>query len=190
MVWLLAAAGAHAALSGNLVVNGGFETGDFSGWTLTDNRGYVYIQQAAYQPYVHSGSYAAQFGGGISPTSLEQAQLLATTPGTSYLIDFWLKNNSSARPSLFTVSWDGTEIFSLTDAPSFDWTEYRFVETADQGFTQVAFGFEQDNSFFEFDDVSVAAVPEASGWYAGIAVLCLMMGGLFREIRRSQRNSP
>lgn len=42
------------------ITNGGFETGDFTGWTLGGNTGYTGVTGS----YAHSGNFGAYFGAG------------------------------------------------------------------------------------------------------------------------------
>ena len=105
---------------GNLVVNGGFETGDFSGWTLTVPGHNDTVVSAIRPPdgakYSHSGMFAAQFsdiylGGFGGSTESVIAQTLATQPGTSYLISFWV---ASITNSSLIVSWNGNPVLNMS----------------------------------------------------------------------------
>ena len=49
------------AVTPNLVVNGGFEIGDFSGWTLSGDSSGIYIAPTDSPGEVHTGSYSAGF---------------------------------------------------------------------------------------------------------------------------------
>ncbi len=77
------------------VQNGGFETGDISGWNLSGNTNStaVTIDTTA----VHSGNYGAQFGPSGSLGFLSQT--VPTVPGATYVISAWLNSpaNGSAR---------------------------------------------------------------------------------------------
>ena len=69
--------------SANLVVNGGFETGNFSGWTQTGNTGFGGVECPG-AGFVEEGSCDAFFGpvgsvGGISQT-VEYAILCRRQP--------------------------------------------------------------------------------------------------------------
>ena len=89
----------------DLVTNGGFETGSFSGWTGTGNTVFNGVTCPGPGATVHGGNCAAFFGpvgstGGIS-------QNLATTPGTTYRIDFFFLPDGG-NPSSFqrNIRWD------------------------------------------------------------------------------------
>ena len=75
----------------NLVANGGFETGDFTGWTLTGTGGGVAIDNTA----AHSGSYDAAFALASGGTTSTLSQSIATTAGQSYSLSFWLLDQAS-----------------------------------------------------------------------------------------------
>jgi hypothetical protein len=204
-VCLLGAGTVHGNLvvnpPGNLIVNGSFEDG-LTGWSVTGNPSYHYIVDDPYPDdsrsngFVHSGNHAAQFGAENSQTYLNpiqqnQQEVIVTTPRVSYKLDFWLKDNTPGT-CLFTVRWDNHQICSLdnsyfsTKKDGFGWKEYSFIETATAEHTVLVFGFQQVASFFEFDDVSVVAVPEASTWFAGAGMLLVMLGTFVRGIRRAR----
>ena len=148
----MTAAAAHA----NLVTNGGFETGDLSGWSQFGNTGFT---GAAGSPYNHTGSFGAAFGpvgstGGVS-------QSLATVAGATYTVNFWLYNDGGT-PNIFSWAWDGTTQAApnLVNAAGFGYTEYTFNVTASGASTDLAFTFQQNPAYYGLDDVSVTQVPE------------------------------
>jgi hypothetical protein len=153
LVSLYALAGRASA---DFIVNGGFETGDFTGWTLVGNSQTTFVDQG----FTHTGTYSALLGetGGLG--SLSQA--ITTNSGTSYALDFWFAGNDDV-PSEFTASVDGKRLLDLVN-PGFDldYMKYEYMFVATSSSTIVSFGFRDDDFFLNLDDVSVnvASVPE------------------------------
>src|SRR5690242_21749347 len=79
------------AVAGNLVTNCGFETGDFTGWTLSSNTSFTSVSPNA--PYVHSGNFGAALGTVGGTSFLTQSQALNTVPGATYLVSVWLESD-------------------------------------------------------------------------------------------------
>ena len=143
-----------------LLQNGGFETGDFTGWTFTGDPANSFVFNAAFNGVnPHSGTYAASLG---EPGALGfLSQTVTTIPGQSYQISLWLNSPDGQTPNEFQVTWDGNVIYDQTDLPMFDWTNLVFVVTASGPNTTLQLGFQDDPSFLALDDVSLTrlAVP-------------------------------
>jgi subtilase family serine protease len=151
----------------SLVQNGGFETGDFTGWTLVGNTVvanptgetiYNAVEGALYPLVVHSGNYGA-FLGDTQVATL--SQVLDTIPGENYLFSFWLDNPVSGATQIFQARWDGNYLYAATNPPAFSWTNFEFITTA-AGNDTIRFGAENDPNYFGLDDVSVVRVPSPS----------------------------
>ena len=184
---LTAALAFAPAVQAATVVNGDFETGDFSGWTVFGDLsgGFVGVDVAAPQ----AGSYAAYFGSDGSTSGL--SQLVATTVGASYDVGFWLKAeadvNGVATPNSFAFSWGGAPVLSLTNLPAGNYVRYASRLIATTASTSIAFTFQNDPAFFDLDSVAVvASVPEPSS-----VALLAGGGGLVVALgyRRRQRKS-
>jgi methionine-rich copper-binding protein CopC len=139
------------SLINELVVNGGFETGNFSGWTQSGNTGATGVDGGN----VHSGHFAAFLGPAGSEGFLTQT--LPTTAGTTYHLTYWLEHDGGS-PSSFHAMIDGVDIPGsvLTNPPAFAYTPYAFDFTANGPTTQLRFGFREDPTYFHLDDVSVS----------------------------------
>jgi hypothetical protein len=147
----------------NLVVNGGFETGDFTGWSATiapdlpDPNSFLVYGGAA-----HSGSYGVFIGAyGPADSDILMQTVLPTVSGQSYTFDFWLNHTYgvTGTGNSFSAAWNGTTIFGLADAGAFGWTHYTFTETAAGISSIITFtGREVPGGWF-LDDVGVNAVP-------------------------------
>jgi subtilase family serine protease len=144
------------------LLNGGFEEGSFTNWTV-DATGLVAVVSTntiQYVPYVHSGTYAAYL---IQPVQLGYlSQSAVTLPGQPCLISFWLDNPVGGTPSEFQVFWNGSKIFDQTNLPVFGWTNIQLVAAAVSSNTVLKFGFRQDVDAFGLDDVGVMVVPAPS----------------------------
>ena len=172
------------AIAGNLVANCGFETGDFTGWTIGGNAlnpGGNYYGVDFFD--ANSGLYGAYMSqdfvdAGTTPVTLSQT--LATSVGQKYTVTFFLEQDTPPTPGYmhgFTALWGATTMLSLTPSIASpgtvgSFTEYTYTETATSASTVLSFSFENDDNYWSFDDTSVAAVaPEPStGVLAGIAL--------------------
>jgi hypothetical protein len=153
----------------NQLVNGGFETGDFTGWTLVGDPVFgasppmyfdAVVSATSFvgaSSFVHSGSDGAIFGefGYLATLS----QTIATLPNQEYLLSFWLLNNTNQPTAQFEVSWAGTTIEDMQNPAVFGWTNQQFIVSASGPATVLQFAAENDTGYFGLDDVSVTPVP-------------------------------
>jgi hypothetical protein len=99
----------------NLLVNPGFETGDFGGWTLSSNTEFgvaldgTAINDVTIDPYspafvnVRTGRFAGwaliqhEATGALPPRRLLLSQTLSVLPNTNVDVGFWLGNDSQSQ---------------------------------------------------------------------------------------------
>ena len=152
----------------NLILNGDFETGNFTHWTLG---GYlngpgdgIFISPTAYNIPVYDGTYAAGFGSFYTDGTLSQT--FVTTPGQHYTLNFELENSNfhSAPANDFAIKWDGNTIYALVNANSFGYTLYTFDVVGDSsGYSTLEFDGYNNPDAFALDDVSVTPLCFMSG---------------------------
>jgi hypothetical protein len=162
---LLAAVPAVAA-GQNLVDNPGFETGDFSGWTVA-GPGTCHDVDGT-NP--HSGSFGAYFCSAGTTSGISQT--LNTVAGQEYVFSYHLANDVAGAEvggprNSFEAFWGGAAVHFIFNFAAQDYTQYSFNVFATGATTDIAFEFRHDaaDAFLDFDDVSVMArgqqvVPE------------------------------
>jgi len=144
-----------------IIQNGGFETGDFTDWTLSGNTiATAVVGGGTGSVYVHSGTYAAQLGPPSSPGYLTQN--LTTSAGQNYMVSLWLRNPTGGTPNQFQIQWNGATMFYQTNLTGTGWTNLQFIATATGSVTALQFGFQNDPDYFGLDDVSVTPVAQAN----------------------------
>ena len=146
---------------GTVVTNGGFETGNFSGWTTT---GVAAVNTAA----KHSGTYGAQLGNG-SPSTDSTAVQTFTLPTNATQVSFWYANTC---PDTVTYDWatatvkdsvtgTTTTILGKTCTTTPVWSQVTWNASASAGhsvtltLTSHDDNYAGDPTYTAFDDVTV-----------------------------------
>jgi hypothetical protein len=180
--------GATVQARGGLVVNGGFESGDTTGWTI--NYAFASGYPEAYGP-AHSGDYALELNAYIEGDYDEIYQDIATTVGATYTMSFWLKN-AQTQPEYndFQALWDETTLLdTLKNSPAFDYAQYSFTVTATSATSRIRFRSYNFAGSYYLDDVDVSIqatpVPEPSTFASASAAGLI---GLLWGYRHRRRN--
>jgi hypothetical protein len=161
---------------GQLVQNGGFETGNLADWMLTGDVSHVVA--STYSGAVHSGAYGVFIENGGGPGYLSQS--LPTVPGQTYSVSLWLDSQYDLTPTGFSVAWAGNTLCAFTNLTEIGWTNLQFTVAAANTFSVLKIGFANGVSFFGLDDISVtaaspgiSAVTPASGSATGGTIVTI-----------------
>jgi hypothetical protein len=178
---LLSAGVAAKAQATNIVLNGSFETGDFTNWTQTGNTTFNGVQCPGPGPTVAQGNCSAFFGPVGSTGGIQQT--MATSVGAVYFVNFGFLPDGS-NPSSFSAVFGGTTLLSLTNPPaSAAYQFFSFGVTATSANTTLQFNFRDDPGFLFLDRVEVLTTPEP----ATLSLLGLGLAAVARMRRRSTR---
>lgn len=171
---------AHA----NLLTNGGFETGSFSGWT-TSNLNATEVEASGFDGYSsHSGTYFAALGN-VGTQGLIMSDSFSDVAGAQYTFTFYLASNGT--PNNFAATVDGATVFGPSDIGTQGYTLYSFTFTG-TGSDTIGFSERDDPSYIALDDVSVDAVssvPEPSGLLLMATGILGTAGALRRRLHHS-----
>ncbi len=179
----------------DLITNGGFETGDFTGWTVTNTDGQpdnvVTFQNYAGQnmnPY--QGTYFALLGTPAADQGgpVELSQVISTTPGAFYNFSFAYFAQPGS-PNSFSADFGSTQVLNVLNDNSqtsnpIGWQVESYIVKATGSSTTVALFSGNDPNYNGLDSVSVTRyTPEPSS----VALLGVAAVGLAFAARRRRK---
>ena len=181
--------GAPTAFATNLLTNGSFQNGNFSGWNTSC--GLCLVESGPF--YVYPG---AQDGDGfyviMGDVSSDGtfSQTFSDTAGAHYTFSFWFASVGD-NPSDFSAYWDGgTALLSLTNPNTgVNWSKYSYSVTG-TGSDTISFNERDDPGYMALDNVSVSpsggTTPEPSSLLL-LGSGLLTVGGVIRKKLQANR---
>lgn len=161
------------AMAASIVTNGGFETGDLTGWSGT-------LLASPYSGVICPGAGGAPENNcvlfaGTDGAAETLSQVLSTVVGQSYAVSFSFSSDGSS-PSSFSAAFGNQGLYSVTSPALSAATTYTFTGTATGTSTALVFSFRNDPGYFMLDAVSVSAVPEPATAALAAAGLLGLLG--------------
>jgi hypothetical protein len=157
-----------------LLVNGSFETGDFTGWTLTGNTGFAGVTCPGPGPAVADGNCSSFLGAIGSLGFLNQT--FTAPPNTAVSFTFaW--SNDGGSPAEFSVELDGLTLFDVLNPGVVPMHFQTVTGLTGPGTTHTLSFNERNDPGFMFVDAVSGVVPEpATLGLIGIALAGLGFG--------------
>jgi hypothetical protein len=188
--------GVCTGISGNLVQNCNFATGEFTGWTVTP------ASHGSHDGVWNSGGPFSDGHAGFEAGDDQYdtiSQMLATSAGESYTLIFWLDDTMGDGPyndADFQALWDGASLLNQNtmtglscydnDTVCSDYAEYTYTVTG-TGSDMLTFeGFNTD-SWYDLSDISVAPASSPLSQTPEPSSLVLLATGLAGVVRFAAR---
>ena len=191
LIVLLAFAASATVDAQNLVLNGSFENGSFSGWSVSGDSSLIGVCDVSSCPggfAPEAGNFAAYFGSVGDTATISQE--IPTTPGQLYALKFYLADPEGGTPNYFSVTF-GTTTLTLNDfGAAFGWQEFDFYSPANSNQTLLSFTFRHDPAYWFLDDVAVngggccGTTPEPATLTLLASGVIAIAGRNYRRLRR------
>jgi hypothetical protein len=160
----------------NLIVNPGFEQGfpNYAPWQISGGQTLNTVTGTFNGVAPHSGNFQWVEGPTIAPGQIRQS--VATTPGATYTIDFFVATTGVTSPMSLTATF-GNTVFSHLFIGNTGYTEFTFNATAPASSSTLNFSV-TGIGYLLLDDVSVepAGVGVPDGGTTVSLLGCALLG--------------
>jgi len=184
-VLALCAATASAA---SIVVNGDFQTGTFSGWTVNtsvDTNNPWTVRQNGSNFFASTGCVGIECIEGNSTQEAWLSQVLPTVAGVTYTLTFDYSQaapgDSGGTPNELEVDFGSDDVVDLINLTTTAPTTYTYTVTATTSATELQFLGEQNPSFDYLDNISVTATTPEPETFALVGTGLLGLLGATRR---------
>lgn len=188
----MALAVGSTAAKADLIQNGGFETGDNTGWAI--NGDHTGVAPSGFSSInAHSGGFFMALGDTASAypygtVSVDSA--ISDHAGDVLTLSYWFSSNGGT-PNYFDAEWNGAVLSGsvLSNVGQTDWTEYQFSVTA-TGSDLLTFREQNAPAYSALDDISLvvsqtAPPPPSVPEPASLSLLGLALTAIGLKRRRA-----
>ncbi len=173
-------------MADQLIVNGGFETGDFTGYVVDAGATGVDSSDGPGGYSAHGGNYYAYLGSVYDLGSISQS--FTDVAGTSYTFSYYLAGNGTT-PSEFAAQFDGTTLTDMVNPGVMPYMQYSF-SVIGTGHDTITFLERDDPDYLALDDVSFSTSTNLTPEPSSIALLGTGLLGTVGLVRRIRRDGP
>ncbi len=182
--------GAENAAHADLIANGTFATGDFTGWTTAGDTLYSGVTSTGIYPnnmpsdQFHVEAGTANPSTPANPDVFNLAQSFESIAGQSYTFSFYINETDTTdalninTTDALQVLWNENTLLNIAEFTTNGWQLYSFTETAGSSSSNIQFNMSDYSSYVGLADVSVVAVapvPLSPSFYSfGLGLLSLL----------------
>ncbi len=161
----------------NRVTNGGFETGNLTGWNQSGPFDFTAVEQGSFAGVdPHGGQY--QFVGGSTGAPSSISQVVSANIGDTLTVSFWLANTDSFGINSFSADFDGQNLTAITNGPSQPYTLYSYNVVVASANPTLSFTLANPPSYWLLDDI-IISVTGTTACCVPVIGTCTVVGPNF-----------